>query len=813
MERRYADVPEDIRQSQRPLVLTDLRSSSLLVAANPEDLEAIRDLTGRLEATPINPAVGLHVISLEAGRAEQLAPMVEQLMRERESTLGEAATPVDKVTIESDTASNSLIVAASNENLAVIESLIAAIDEAGPGAGAAGTFEVIPVTNGRASDVLEMLEDLYVEDENRRRGDDTVRVSADERLNGLIVNAPASDIAAIRRLVAQLDGARPSSVVEIKYIALKSANALETVGLIDNVLSGRGIGMRGRGSERATVIKYLRQLAGEEPVEGADDLEVEVSAAIRESIVLTPDVRTNTIIVSAPRDSMTMIERMIADLDSSSTGAQSIRIFKLVNADALDMRQILTELFSLERQGNLYVLKPREGAVDSEPPVGAIARIDENMSLGSELTAVPDERQQLSITVDQRTNSLLVSGTPTYLDLVANVVEELDAQDANERNIFVYPLRNADAGEVATAIRTFVDAEQDTLIRTLGDNQIGSAARLLEREVTIVDDSKTNSVLVSVSPRYEDRIRDIIQELDVDPPQVLIQVLLAEVTLDTSFDWGVDLAFTAGNVTGGFELASTPGLGNLPALGGGVASAAVAGQGVPSISVSAGDFQLLIKALSVQGRLQVLSNPAVMAANNEPARIQVGETIRVPDATSFDLGSQQTSVIAEDVGIILSVTPFINPDGFVRMAVQPEISELSKRTTQISEDFQAPIIQRRNADTTVTVRDGQTIVIGGLISDRYERRDTKVPLFGDLPLIGPLFRNESVSPVKTELLIVLTPHVIESPGQIDLLTESEVDRLSLPSELKDQIRRSMLEGRLFDSKGEQIGGKELEGIR
>jgi hypothetical protein len=308
---------------------------------------------------------------------------------------------------------------------------------------------------------------------------------------------------------------------------------------------------------------------------------------------------------------------------------------------------------------------------------------------------------------------------------------------------------------------------------------------------------------VSVSPRYEDRIRDIIQELDVDPPQVLIQVLLAEVTLDTSFDWGVDLAFTAGNVTGGFELASTPGLGNLPALGGGVASAAVAGQGVPSISVSAGDFQLLIKALSVQGRLQVLSNPAVMAANNEPARIQVGETIRVPDATSFDLGSQQTSVIAEDVGIILSVTPFINPDGFVRMAVQPEISELSKRTTQISEDCQAPIIQRRNADTTVTVRDGQTIVIGGLISDRYERRDTKVPLFGDLPLIGPLFRNESVSTVKTELLIVLTPHVIESPGQIDLLTESEVDRLSLPSELKDQIRRSMLEGRLFDSKGER----------
>src|SRR5690606_31244557 len=260
---------------------------------------------------------------------------------------------------------------------------------------------------------------------------------------------------------------------------------------------GRGIGPR-RNTRQATVLKYLREIArsqGEEMSDEASEdagVEMQVSAAIRESITLTPDLRTNTIIVSAPRESARMIEQMIRDLDASNTGSKSIRIFKLENADAVAMAELLTDLFNLRQGNSLFVLKPREdvpgiaggGGLELD---GANALAAAASSLGStasfagtELTAVPDERQQLAITIDSRTNSLIVSGTPKYLDLVAKVVDELDRLEANEREVFVYQLRNSVAADVARVISEFVDQEQQKLISTLSVDQIGSAARLLE---------------------------------------------------------------------------------------------------------------------------------------------------------------------------------------------------------------------------------------------------------------------------------------------------------------------------------------------
>ncbi len=134
------------------------------------------------------------------------------------------------------------------------------------------------------------------------------------------------------------------------------------------------------------------------------------------------------------------------------------------------------------------------------------------------------------------------------------------------------------------------------------------------------------------------------------------------------------------------------------------------------------------------------------------------------------------------------------------MEIEPEISRLSRTSVQISEDFESPVIDRRRANTTVTVKDGQTVVIGGLISDRYEEIEKKIPLLGDLPLIGAIFRNRSETIEKTELLIVLTPHVISNAGKADLdrradeLSREMIDKLSLDQALIDQIRRGELEG-------------------
>ena len=450
---------------------------------------------------------------------------------------------------------------------------------------------------------------------------------------------------------------------------------------------------------------------------------MEISAATRQSISLTPDIRTNTIIVRAPRESMELIQQMVDDLDGSTSGSQNIRIFKMVNADASQMARILKELFSLRQQGSLYVLKPRETADQAPAEIGASAAANtaatqQAGTLGADLTLVPDDRQQLSITVDDRTNSLLVSGTPNYLTLVETVVNELDRQQANERDTFAYKLKNATAVDVAKVVNDFVSEDQKKILQTLSADELPSASKLLEREVTVVGDQKSTTVLVNASPRYMEKVQEIIKELDVDPPQVLIQVLLAEVSLDKSESLGPEF----GNATIG-EFGVAAGMGNMTRVPGTqLLGSLFTNSGTPNVAIGAEDFELLINALASQSRVQVLSNPSVMVENNSKGFIQVGETVRLPSGQSFSSAGQSTSVTPEDIGIILTVTPSINPEGFVRMQIEPEISRLSLQTTQLSEDFNSPVITRRRATTTVTVKDGQTVVIG--VTARYLKEST-----------------------------------------------------------------------------------------
>ncbi|MFM1833175.1 MAG: putative type secretion system protein precursor, partial [Planctomycetota bacterium] len=435
--------------------------------------------------------------------------------------------------------------------------------------------------------------------------------------------------------------------------------------------------------------------------------------------------------------------------------------------------------------GSLYVLKPREGGVVEAPTGVDMSALPDGGGdmFGTELTMVPDERQALSITVDSRTNSLIVSGTPKYLELVRDVVTELDAQDANERETLVYNLRNAQADEVARVVSEFVSEDQRKLVETLNSDQLPSATRLLEREVTIVGDAKSNSVLVNASPRYIEQVESIIKELDVDPPQVLIQVMLAEITLDDDSDFGITLNEKVGTIPfrTNFEVSSRDFF-RQPVTG--------------SFSVGFSDLNLVLSAMYAQGRLQLLSNPSITVANNEDGRIQVGQEVRLPDSVAtFDTGTQSSSVTPQDIGIILEVRPTINPDGFVRMQVRPTISRLSEQTTEISETFRSPIIIKREANTTVTVKDGETVVLGGLIEENSERRDMKVPLLGDIPVLGALFRSETEKRSRTELLIVLTPHVVGSDnGDLADETRRRIDELPLPESILEQIRQGRLEG-------------------
>ncbi|MFB0987340.1 MAG: secretin N-terminal domain-containing protein, partial [Phycisphaerales bacterium] len=310
MDRRYADLPADVARRQKPLVITDPRTNSLLIAASTEDLRSIEDLVERLADTPMNSAVEIEVLTLETGSAREIAPRIESLMRDRMQSLGESEAPSDRVSIEPLEGSNALVIAASRENQVVVRELVDLLMKAQNDRIGGQSVEIITVARNRASDLVDLVDELYVSTENRRRGEEVVRVTADDRLNAILASGAPADIEAIRNLVSRLDSERPGAVVEVKYLPLASANVLETVALIESVLNGGG--RRGRAGQLGTVMRYLQQMDGVTPGDDPSRMDVEVSSAIRDSISLTPDVRTNTVIVSAPRESMALIERMIS---------------------------------------------------------------------------------------------------------------------------------------------------------------------------------------------------------------------------------------------------------------------------------------------------------------------------------------------------------------------------------------------------------------------------------------------------------------------------------------------------------------------
>jgi type II secretion system protein D len=792
------------RPEDRVVVTPDLRTNSLIVSTSVKSFSIIEAMLKALDTDKSTATVGLHVIPVTGSAdAATLGPRIDHLMKDRINAAqrtGEIKSPLDAFSIEADAANNLLIVACSDENLSLVRELVDTLSKGNAALAAAARTDLIAIHKGRASEVATTLRQLYLDRENLKRGKDSVTVIPNERLNSLVAAGTEADIAEIHRLVERLENADIATAQDIRRIGLKSANSLEVVQLLQNVLAGRTVaGGADVAARQATNIRFFRDTLAKDLQgrDGATPTEAQVDGAIREQVTITPDLRTNSVMVKAPAQVLNVIAAIVDDLDSTSAGARRIEKYTLKNADAQKMAGLLKDIFTLRQQGNKYVLVPTGLQNGSNGANGSTNHPGENGNgepvpvegiAPQTLTPVPDERQELSIAIDARTNTLIVSGTDEYLLRVKEVVEDLDSIVAEERLQEVYAVKNAKAKEIEATLQAYFKDESGLEKTVLSTDQTGSSIRRLEQEVTVVGDEKSNKLVISTSPRYMEQVLSMVRELDSSPPQVVIQVLLAEVTLDSSDTWGADLKITD---IGGEHFNATA-----LAAGAGVASAL----GVPNLTFSTTDFQLLLRAMEAQGKLQVLSRPYITTRNNEPAEIQVGDNIAIITNvnTYFGSSTQQANVERRDVGIILDVTPSISPDGFIRMDLKPEISTLSDRTTQISADFQAPVITQRKVKTTVTVKDGQTVVIGGLIQTTQQTRLTKVPLVGDLPVVGSLFRSHDNSDVKTELLVILTPKVIynDAPESVDRfrrISEGKIDGLEDPRAVRDAIRKDNTE--------------------
>jgi type II secretion system protein D len=781
---RQRESMPDTRPEDKLIITSDSRTNSLIAATSPKSFAILEGMLKTLDGEKTNFSVGLHVIPVVNADVRLLSPRIERLMRERltaSAQAGNVRNPLDAFSIEAEPVSNLLIVACSEENLTVVKELVAALSADAAKIASGERVDLVQLTRARATEAAQSLTSLYVEKENQRRGVNAVSVTPNERLNALVLAGSEQDMIELRALAKKIDSAEVSARQQIKWIELKSANATEVQRLVESVIAGRPVGGgRGVGARQATRLQFLReQIAGELVASGRKPTEAELDGAIKDQVTLTPDSRTNSIWITAPDSMMTLITEIIQDIERSSAGSRKIEKFTLVNSDARQMAQLLKDTFKLEERGNAMVLLPtggRRGQAEGGENVGPPSP-DELPNV----TAVPDERQQLSIAVDPRTNTLIVSGTEEYLELVRKVISELDNIQANERERKVYSLRNAKAREIETTLKSYFRGENDSERSTLGPQLTGSLMRRLEQEVTVVGDEKSNKLVISTSPRYMDTVLSIVNELDTPPPQVMIQVLLAEVTIDSTEQWGMD-------ITGG-PFGSKAYKFNTLAGDSGVATSL----GVPNLSISSADFGILIRSLEAQGKLEVLSNPQVTVNNNQKAEINVGDDIGVAGNTErSSVGTLVSSVSRIPVGIIMNVTPAISEDGFVRMDINPEISQLTARTTAINKDQSAPVISRRKVETIVTVRDGQSVVIGGLIQTTQEERRTKVPILGDIPLLGLPFRSKLSTAKKTELLVIVTPRVIPGlPGAAHGMAEDvsgqTIDKMEDPSRVLDVL--------------------------
>jgi len=317
-------------------------------------------------------------------------------------------------------------------------------------------------------------------------------------------------------------------------------------------------------------------------------------------------------------------------------------------------------------------------------------------------------------------------------------------------------------------------------------------------------DPETRQLIVIADDETQSQISQVITNLDRPKPQVLIKVVFVEVTHSDGSDIGVEGGFTAtdGGITGnGANVFGLSGLNQIAtniqynAVGQPVQSFIPTPPGAGLYQILGQDYQVTLRAIAQSGKAKILSRPSILARNSQPATILVGQSVPLITNVRYDtFGNAINSVSYTDVGIILRVTPFITTDGMVEMIVSPEISTVSStESVTISTGVEAPVIDKRSADTVVVTPDAQTVVIGGLIANLKTESVSKIPILGDLPLLGFAFRSKTKKDTKTELLIFLTPHIVSVPAQLAALSNDEKEKTGVTKTMTEQELHKFLD--------------------
>ena len=662
------------------------------------------------------------------------------------------------------------------------------------------------------------------------------------RSNTLIITASSANIKRLAQIVKQLDISM-ADLIKIEVFSLQYANATQLADVITKLYEkprdteaaaeqerqqrGRRGRFGGRGGAGGNDAGDETATAESSPTEGG-------SLQLLGTVKAVADANTNSLIVSASQQNLGVIRGLVEELDTKRFSEPETRVFSLRYGDATQVANELNQAFSSAarnvftgggfgggggrggRGGRRFFQEQQQERNRQQNQQGG-----EGVLGLPELTAVPDPR----------TNSVMVTTTAQQMESIGQLIEQLDRDIADfAEDTRVIALEHADASNVSAVLNDLLSTElferqaatrtnftgggfgggrggfggtsvgRVSLPRTSVDgvslprtsvdgvslprtsvggvslprrsagalgssSQNADAARGLTGNVKIVADTETNALLITTFVRNFPAVEKLIKQLDVLLPQVLIEAKIIEVTLDDQSAFGVEWMWEQGTTINDkpHRQEGTTDFGLTEEIFG------------LKYGILSSKLDTMLHALTKDTKVNILSTPRIMTKNNQEAIINVGQEIPFLVSTQETAtGGILTSTDFRNVGVILTVTPRINRSGTVSLDVNQQINSLIEFTL-----FDAPIISTREATASVTVKDKQTMVIGGMIKDDKTETVYKTPIVGDIPLLGKLFRRKDMRVEKTELMVFITPHVVYSDTDANRVTAEQKSQIHM----------------------------------
>lgn len=569
--------------------------------------------------------------------------------------------------------------------------------------------------------------------------------------NTLIVTDNAGNVKRIAEIVKALDK-DTSDVIEVEVYQCKFSSADSLAETLTQIYQLKPAGAPGQPQQP-------RGPDGQpQPKVSSDDGIISLKGEIR----LAPDARTNSLVISASKEKIKLVLETLKKLDVDTEPEVKAKVYPLTYADA---NLVATQLNNLFEQ-------PQGGADTSGGRRNPWDYWSGSRSQGQSTSYAGLKRNV--IVADVRTNSVIVTATEQNLRAFDDMIKELDAPKIMSEIMRTFPLNYAKATDLADVLNRLFRGETrrtgsffEMFYGSFSNRNQETGGPLDQlRNITVVAEEKTNSLLITGPSQTFGAIEKLLQELDKRTPQVYIEVAIVDVTLDNDTKFGIEWTWTSSDKRpdGTPEQTATTDFG-LADLTTGL-----------KYSVISDNLKSLLHALETRSDVKVYSTPRITTADNVEATISIGsDQPFVSSEQQTNSGNFIRTVSFKNVAVSLTVTPHVIIETqVIALDVLQTIDEIIGREPELN----APIVANRRAETSILVKNGQTIVIGGIIKENKERVTNAIPIISRIPLIGELFKSRSWKNTKSELMVFLTPHILADDAAVANVTQGVRDELS-----------------------------------